>query len=272
MRAAVVAALAAALLAAAPAGAEVRRYAVVGAVPIDPEKPLAVPRQAALQAALREAVALAARGLVQEATGTEPTPDANAAAPTLPGAPSEFVVSYRVLEDRGEQDRLPTVETPAGQPAGPAGREYVLLAEVQIDLDRVREGLESAGTLVSEAAAPRSGPFRLEILGIPSPATWTAVREALSRAGARTVVPVEIEAGRALVDVDAALGPERTLALVVPRPLPDGLGLESLGFEAGLYRVRVRPLPPPAPEPLLEHSPGAPLEGAPEIPPGPPVD
>jgi hypothetical protein len=234
--------LAAVVLAAAPAGAEVRRFEVEGTVPIDPSKPVAAPRQAALRAALVEAVSLAAQILVAETTGEQPAP--GEPPPVVEGEPSEYAVSYRVLEDRGRQD----------------GR-YVVLAEVQIDLDRIRERLSGAGKLGSEPAhAAPAGPFHLEILDIPSPAVWTAVRASLVRAGARSVVPVELEAGRALVLVDAPIPADRVVERALPTELPEGLGLESLATEGDHRRVRVRPIPPPAPEPLVE----APTDSAPE--------
>jgi hypothetical protein len=247
------AALGAALLLASAAAAEVRRFEVVGAVPIEPGKPLAAPRQAALRAALVEAVALAARSLVAETAGKEPAEDDPA--PAIAGEPSEYAVSYRVLEDRGEQTRAATAERPAG-------REYEVLAEVQIDLGRLREQLQGTGTLGIETDAPPAGPFRLEIQGIPSPAIWTALRTALLRAGAHTVLPVELEAGRTLVEVDGPVPADRILERVLPAELPDGLGLEPLAAEGDRRRVRVRPLPPPAPDPALE----APSETAPIAP------
>jgi hypothetical protein len=264
------AALAAGLLLAAPAGAEVRRYEVVGAIAVDPAKPIAAPRQAALRAALLEAVGLAARNVVAEETGAEPKP--GDPPPALEGEPSEYAVSYRVLEDRGEQARMLTAAE------GQGGREYVVLAEVQIDLGRVRERLRASGTLGIETVAAPAGPFQLEILAIPSPAVWTAVRVALIRAGARTVLPIELEAGRTLVSVDGPIPADRIVERILPTELPGGLGLESLPAEAGPRRLRVREVPPPtlAPAPGLEAPPEAPSElpsdAAPDAPPDPPSD
>jgi hypothetical protein len=260
--------LAAALLLAAGAGAEVRRFEVVGAVPVDPAKPPAAPRQAALRAALVEAVSLAARNLVADATGKEPGPEEPPI--VLEGEPSEYAVSYRVLEDRGLQDRVSDDAT------RPAGREYAVVAEVQIDLDRVRERLRANGQLAADPeAAASAGPFRLEILEVPSPAVWTAVRTALIRAGARSVLPLELEAGRALVEVDAPVPADRVLERALPAELPDGLGLESLPAEGDHRRVRVRPVPPPSPEAPAEAPTEPPAEAPPapaESPSGPPSD
>jgi len=233
-------------LAAGPAAAEVRRFEVVGAVALDPAKPLPAPRQAALRAALQEAVARAAQEVERERSGQEPAP--GEAPPAVPGEPTEYAVSYRVLEDRGEQDALL-----AGGATG--GREYVVLAEVQIDVGRVREALGGGASVPEATPAPApAGPisFRLELLGIPSPAVWTAIRRALAQAGAASVVPVELEQGRAIVQVESGLGADRTLERLLQAGLPAGLGLalEPLPEEAGTRRLLVRegiaPPPPPA--------------------------
>jgi hypothetical protein len=243
--------LAALLLAAAlalPVAAEVRRFEVVGAVALDPAKPPAAPRQAALRAALQEAVARAAADLAREATGQEPPAEA---AP-LAGEPTEYAVSYRVLEDRGEQPALL-----AGGSAG--GREYVVVAEVQIDLDRVRAALKGAGRLGADAPAAASAVFRLELLGVPSPAAWTAVRAALVRAGAESQVPVELEPGRAMLEVRAPGGAERTVDRLLHAALPAGLALEALPSEPGAPRLRVREgIPAQAPPEAAEAAPGEP--------------
>jgi hypothetical protein len=248
------AALAGALLALAlapPAAAEVRRYEVVGALPIDPAAPLAAPRQAALRAALEEAAQRAARDLVREASGQEPEGPLD-----LGTGAADFAVSYRMVEDRGEREALL-----AGGPAG--GREYVVVAEVQVDVDRVRERLRASGRLAGGAgAAAAAAAFRLEVLEIPSPAVWSAFRSALARAGAERALPVELQPGRALFDVEAPLGAERLLARLALAELADGLGLEPLAPEGGVQRVRVRPLPAPAPPPAAD----APA------PPAPPAD
>jgi hypothetical protein len=219
------------LAAALPASAEVRRFEVVGAVALDPAAPLPAPRQAALRAALQEAVSRASQDLVREASGKEAEPGASLAPP---GEPTEYAVSYRIVEDRGEQAALV-----AGGPEG--GREYVVVAEVQIDADRLRAALQRAGQLAADAApAPEAASFRLEILALPSPAAWTVVRGALAAAGARSVIPLELEAGRVLLEVEAPAGPERLVDRLVHTALPEGLGLEALEPEAGVPRLRVR--------------------------------
>jgi hypothetical protein len=227
-----------------PAAAEVRRFEVVGAVPLDPAAPPAAPRQAALRAALEEAVAHAVREVLRRRSGSEALPDPP---PVAPGEPSEYAVSYRVLEDRGEQDAMLA--------GGQGGREYVVVAEVQIDLARVQEAL-GEGAAPGAEPLPAGGParFQLELLGIPRPAAWTAIRHALARAGAESVVPLELEPGRALVAVESALGADRTLDRLIHTELPAGLGLEPLPEADGVKRLQVRVggLPPAPPEPPVD--------------------
>jgi hypothetical protein len=225
-------AAAALLLGALPAAAEVRRFEVVGAVVLDPAALPAAPRQAALRAALVEAVARASSDLVRGATGKEPEPGAPSPAPE--GEPTEYAVSYRILEDRGEQAALV-----GGGPEG--GREYVVVAEVQIDIDRLRAKLQEAGRLGAEPASAAGAPsFRLEVVGIPSPAAWSALRAALRSAGAQSVVPAELQAGRALLEIRAPGGSDRLIERLLHAGLPEGLVLEALPAEAGVPRLGVR--------------------------------
>jgi hypothetical protein len=233
-----------ALGAAAPGAAEVKRYEVVGSLALDPAAPDPAPRQAALRDALGEAVVRATADVLREVEpGGEPAGDAEAPPPAPPpGEPTEYAVSYRVLEDRGEQAGLVS-----GAPAG--GREYVVVAEVQIDLDRLRDALRRQGRL-GGAAAGGPASFELEILDIPSPAAWTSIRGALVRAGAESVVPLELQPGRARIQVRAPAGAAFTVARLAQAELPAGLRLESLPPEpGGPPRLRVQRAPPAPGEP-----------------------
>lgn len=240
---------AAVALAAAGALAEVRRYEAIGAVPLAPGSAASL-RQAALRAALAEATLRAARALVEAEAGVAPGDDLAGA---VGAKPEEFAVSYRVLEDRGEQPALLTSQDPEA-------REYVVVAEVQVDVGRLAERLHERGRLAAGApvAEPRAR-FELEILDLPGARAFTAARGALRAAGAR-VLPLEIEPRRALVEVSGipeALALERLRAA----ELPAGLWIEPLGptGEGTPARVRVQQGPPPAlpgPVPEAEAAPG----------------
>jgi hypothetical protein len=250
-----------ALGAAAPGAAAVKRYEVVGSLALDPAAPDPAPRQAALRDALGEAVVRATADVLREVEpGGEPAGDAEAPPPAPPpGEPTEYAVSYRVLEDRGEQASLVS-----GAPAG--GREYVVVAEVQIDLDRLRDALRRQGRL-GGAAAGGPASFELEILDIPSPAAWTSIRGALVRAGAESVVPLELQPGRARIQVRAPAGAAFTVARLAQAELPAGLRLESLPPEpGGPPRLRVQTAPPAPGEPegrIGEPEAASPPEAAP---------
>lgn|GEM_PF-1207950 len=250
-RAGVVAALAAllfgALVPATRVGAELRRIEAVGAVPATAAAQGGL-RQAALRAALADAALRAASSLVEAETGTPPGEDL---AGVLGEKPEEYAVSFRLVEDRGEQPAMLTSEDPSA-------REYVVVAEVQVDLGRVRARLREAGRLAGAAAPPAAAQrVRLELLDLPGPAAYTAIRDALLAAGANPVIPLELAPGRALLELaglPAAVAVERLRAA----PLPEGLRVEPLPSEGegAPRRVRVVRGPPPDAETA---APGLPL-------------
>jgi len=243
------------LAAASPARAELRRVEAVGAVPI---REGAAPslRQAALHAALAEAALQAARSLFETEAGKPPPEDLGAA---LGATPEDYAVSYRLVEDRGEQPALLT-----GQ--GPNDREYVVLVEVQVDVGRLRDRLRERGRLAGApplSEAPTR--FRLEVLDLPSARAYTAIRGALDAAGG-TVVPLELEPRRALLQVSGLPAAQAVERLRVAQ-LPPDLWIEPLEPEApgAPARVRVRLGTPPGPPVELEAPSG---EGAPTPAPG----
>ena len=219
------------LAAAGPARAELRRLEVVGAVPIAAGAAPSL-RQAALHAALGEAALQAARGLLETETGKPPPEDL---AGVLGATPEDYAVSYRLVEDRGEQPALLT-----GQ--DPSAREYVVVVEVQVDVGRLRERLRERGRLAGAAPAP-AGPsaFRLELLDLPSARAYTAIRVALDAAGG-TVVPLELAPRRALVEVSGLPAAQAVERLRVAK-LPPELWIEPLEPE-GPGAARAGPHPP----------------------------
>lgn len=230
------------LAAFAPAHAELRRVEAVGAVPVGEGAGSSL-RQAALQAALGDAALQTARALVEGEAGKPPPEDL---ATVLGAKPEDYAVSYRVVEDRGEQPALLT-----GQ--DPSAREYVLLVEVQVDVGRLRDRLRERGRLAGAPAVP-AGPtrLRLEVLDLPSARAYTAIRDALEAAGG-TVVPVELEPRRALLDV-SGLPTAQAVERLRVAPLPPELWIEPLPPEGpdSPARVRVRVGSPPGPPAPLE--------------------
>ena len=242
--------LAAGLLTAAAAGAEVRRLEVVGAVPADPdpERENAEPlRRAALEAALDEAVSRVARGLLAGPDGDAPEVDF---AEVL-GASTDYALRYRVLEERGERRAL-LVDDPD------VALEFVVLVEVHVDVDRVAAALQRAGL---EASLGTDHGFELELLEVPSERAFAAVRRALLRGGAaERVVPVELEPGRAVLRIEAAGGSKAVVARLLAADLGPGLSLQALTSAGGTVRMRVFETEGPEAPPTQDEEPatGAP--------------
>ena len=211
------AAAAGAWLAAAPtpASAEVRRVQVEGRAPEGAAGP---PRQAALQAALLEAVTEVAGQLLAEA-GTPAEPGAEGAA--LGRDPTAYVVRYQVL----------------GEAAGEA--DPALVAEVFVDADRVGDRLRTAGLLAPAPAAVAPEGFALEVR---EPASYEALaalrRHLVGTLGARRAVPELFEPGRAVLRVEAPGGPGAVAARLRAAP-PPGWRVETLEQGPGQLVVRL---------------------------------
>jgi hypothetical protein len=222
---------AALLLAAVAAVAEVRRLEVVGAVPTDPGSDEQALRRAALEAALDEAVSRVARGLLAGAEGESPELDL---AEVL-GVSTDYALRYRVLEERGERRAL-LVDDPG------VTMEFVVLVEVHVDVDRVAARLEDAG-LAATLGTGRS--FDLELLEVPSERAFAAVRRALvEQVGAERVVPVELEAGRAVLRVETTQGSKAAVSRLLAAELGPGLSVQSMSSAGGVVRMRVFEMAP----------------------------
>lgn len=238
--------------AAAPARAEIRRLEVVGAVSADPDDrgdaPLA---QAALQDALREAVARVAQGLLVGPDGSVPEFDAAA---VLGSDPTDYAVRFRILEDRGERRALLVTEPGVA-------REYVVLVEAHVDVERVRGRLQAAGLLQGVGPAEGATRFSLEVLELRSARAYTALRRALlDRAGADQVQLRELEPGRALLRVRSGAGAQATVRALEGADLGEGLSVQALPGAASGPVVRMREVPVEAPrdEPAAEEDDPAP--------------
>jgi hypothetical protein len=266
----------------ASASAELRRVETVGSVslPAGPGEP--PPRESALRDGLAEAVRSIARDLLRDSPGSDPSAVGHALGP-LPGT---YVVRHRLVEDRGERAALL-----AADPG--ASREYVVVVEAEVDVDRVRERLAGAGLSprptpgsqvpasgagasasgpppsAPSASGPAAAPVALEALAVPpgelllvlespSGSVYTALRAGLrADSEVKGVLPVEFAAGRAALTVATALGPGDLLARL-RGALPD-LRIEEVRPPEGRVLVlRAEAAPPPT----LEAAPGAP-EGGP---------
>ncbi len=219
---------------ATPAGAtDNRRLEALGAAPMETHRASrSSPRDVALRRALQGAVWRVAVEQLDTAGAT--TKDATLAA-ALGKDPLVYATRFRVIEDRGERPALfsddPKVEN-----------EYVVLAEVYVDVDRVRERLVSTGLMrlpSGEAADVRT---RVTLVDVRSWAEIQAVRTLLGEIGARSAIPVDLERGRAVLAVESSLSPAalvRALIAAAPPELrleplkggPDGLELRARFLE-----------------------------------------
>ena len=217
----VAALLAALLLASSVQASDIRRIEAVGSVPIVAGQRTTVgPKEAAIDAALREAVHRVAHDFLMDA-------DPDAAIALTPGPSQQarlrealgrdmvrYTKSFRILEDRGEGPALFVEQTGAET-------EYVVIVEVQVDAGKVEGRLVERGLIASRAPLATAGIVRLEVEGLDQYAAYEQLRELLKeRMGARSVQPLELERGRSVLAVETALGPadllHRLLALAPP--------------------------------------------------------
>jgi len=232
-RAAVVAALCAALAAPAllaPAGAasEERTVEAIGVNGFTPPQSLSRQRQAAVSEGVRAAVyrvvADALPALDDEAAG-------GVARRVVGGDAREYVTRFRVVEDRGVQDRELTTRRDATH-------EYVVVVEAAIDVSLVRERLRAAGMLASGDGSLRRVELTLEEL--PSWMALEAVREALvDQIEAESAIPVEFTAHRAVLAVVTRRDGRSLLDRLVRADL-GGFRLEPRGADAGRAVAVVR--------------------------------
>jgi hypothetical protein len=216
--------------------AEVRPVEAVGAVPLDADAPSRVaPRDAALRRALEEAVH---RVALDELPGFDPEAGEETLAAALGRDPAEFATRYRIREDRGERPALftedPEVES-----------EYVVVVEVHVDVERVRERLAQAGLLLMPSGESRRYRVRVVIEDVGSYAAYRAVRTLLEELGLRSVLPVEMERGRAVLEVDGDRSPDALMSGLL-RTAPSDLKLVPLAIDAETVTLRARLLAAPA--------------------------
>ncbi len=210
------------------AAAEVRKVEAVGAIAMDTKNSPRNPRDAALQAALREAVRRVALEMLPDRDPNEEQPELDAA---LGDQTQEFVSGYRILDDRGERPAL-FLEDPKAE------TEYAMIVEVQVDSDRVRDRLAAAGLLEPSGDARRVR-IRLEIRGVESYAVYRAIRTLLDEVGVRSAVPVEMERGRVVLDVDGDREGEELLADLL-RAAPENLTILPIASDYDRLTLRAR--------------------------------
>ena len=225
-------------LAAAPGrAADLRVTEAVGAVPLHADaRPASPPRDAAEHKAMTEAVRRVALQLLsaQDPAQVEPLLEA-----ALGPDPKVYISRFRTLEDRGERPALFSDDSEART-------EYVVVVESQVDADRVRQALARSG-LLAPAGETRRFRVRLEAEGLEDFASYRSLRETLIEGvGVRAALPVELERGRAVLEVDSELAGEALLEALV-RAAPPGLTFTPLQTSPEQLRLRVELAPESAP-------------------------
>ena len=187
------------------------------------------PREAALRAAIVEAVRHVALDLVPRDTAVK-DPEAAVDAALAPD-PRAFANRFRIVEDRGEGRAMlvnePGVET-----------EYVMVVQAQVDVARVRERLVRAGLVAAGEQVP-SQRLRIVVVDLDGYAGYMAVRTLLDEIGVRGAVPVDMTRSQAVLEVESRVPPDQLLAQLV-RAAPPELRLEPVGSDEDSLKLRAR--------------------------------
>ncbi|MCP5059489.1 MAG: hypothetical protein GY937_22530 [bacterium] len=198
--------LAVAALAVTPA-----RVVVEGVSPAGKQAPAGVSlRQAALRNGLGAAVARLGRDLVEADRGGPAPADLDVLG-ALGGKPSDYIVRYRVLAESGERAARVLTDPQISL-------EYALEIEAQIDVDRVAQGLRSAGWLTTVPGEIPSQAHRV-LIETRDWSAYEAFLELLREQGeARLAVPERFEAGRVLLQVEAPGRPRELMDRLMAGP------------------------------------------------------
>ena len=168
-----------------------------------------------------------------------------------------YTKSFRIVEDQGERPALFTSDPDVAT-------EYVLLMEVQVEVDRVRVRLEEMGLLTPLERSELTG-IRLEIRGLTHYGGYQALVGLLQGevVAAEAVVPRNFAPGRVVVTVEGDWAPEELLERL-KQAAPENLQIEARAvdrpqdvdpvIEAGAptLRLQVAWAPPAPPTPELE--------------------
>ncbi len=231
-------------LAAAPAVADIVKMEALGAAPIRRDEPLReAPRDVAMRAAIANAVTRVALGFMPN---LDPADAEAVLGDVLGDEPYDYATRYSILDDRGERRALfsndPEVET-----------EYIVMVEVHVDVDRIRQRLTGSGLLDTPSGEARRITVRLELVDLVDYAAFAAVRRALiDEIGVRSALPVEMERGRAVLAVEGNRDASELLRALW-RAAPEGLRITPLVASGDRLTVRV----------TVDADPGAPAREAP---------
>jgi hypothetical protein len=157
--------------------------------------------------------------------------------------PLVYVSRFQVVEDRGEGPALfgvdPAVDT-----------EYVVIASVFVDRDRIRERLARAGIAVAPVGAGPQIRSRLILEGVDAYDAYAEIRRALLEdLKLRAAIPRELAPGRAVLEISSDREPSELLG-ALQSAVAERLELVPIRVEAGELALRVeRRAAAPAAEP-----------------------
>lgn len=230
------------------AAAELRRVEAVGAVGVR-EGDRRDPRALAVAKALREAVLRVASEYLVDAewpVDAENLADENAQAAATEASDlakvlgkdiGQYAARFKVIEDRGTGPVLFVEDANVTE-------EYVVVAEVMVDADRVRDQLVTAG-LLEERVAAATGVVHLAVQGLTVYPAFVDVRELITGpVGAESAIPIEFGRGRATLAVVTPMT-GRQLVSAIEREAPAHLMIIRLGSHGTEPRIAVRWTPPP---------------------------
>jgi hypothetical protein len=230
---------------------DVVRVESVGVAPVRPNS--ASPRDAAVRAALRDAVQQTAEGLLAPPVGEEVDEEAGAASDQqaeaeqtaqlqqiLGNDPLVYATRFQVVEDRGEGPTLFGSDSDVDT-------EYVVIVSVFVDRDRIRERLTRAGVALAPAGQEPEIHSRLIIENLSEYWVYAEIRKALlEELKMRSAIPSAMSPGRAVLELNGTQTPNEFLG-ELQRAVSDRMALIPLNVADDELRVRVEAVEPPAP-------------------------
>jgi hypothetical protein len=208
---------------AAAGAAEIRVLEVVGAVPLDQAtRASGLPKDRALEEALWEGVSRVASDLLVDSIVPEPEDGSDPVRAALGDDTVPYTRSFRIVEDQGERPMLFT-EHPD------AATEYVVVVEVQVEVDKVRDRLVAAGLLVDDSVTVPLTGIRLEVRDLAQYGGYQRLIELLESdaVGAVSVSPLELARDRLVLHVEAEWGATELLERLLGAA-PDDLRIRAL--------------------------------------------
>lgn len=199
-------------LSAGSVAAEIRRVEGIGAAPAAGESEAGrAPREAALEAAIRDGVLRVLETLLAgEAV------DSREIEQKIGAKASDYAVRYRLLSDRGERPALLLADPNVT-------REYVVEAEVHVDVGRLQEELEAAG-LLAPKPVQATGFYAVTIAGPVDFQTYDALLAVLGKdRDVRSAEPVLLSRSEVRLEVKSVVPPTQ-----LARGLPSELALRGV--------------------------------------------